>query len=100
MIVSAKGKTANPRGGALKKIRDVAEEKAAYDLKKTCQKATPLVVNYLLETIQNPRAGSTARIRAAEILLDRGWGKPIQPAKELCEDETYSDFLKSLQADE
>lgn len=63
-----KGKTGNP--GGRPKIPD--------DIKQAFKDLTPAALKTLQEIINNPEAKDADRIRACEIALDRGWGKPVQ----------------------
>lgn len=62
------GRSGNP-GGRSK--RDV-------DLRKLARSYTAEAVGALVHIVRNSRS-SSARARAAQALLDRGWGKPVQP---------------------
>jgi len=44
-----------------------------------CRAYTGEAVRSLAAIMRNADAPPRARIQAADILLDRGWGKPIQP---------------------
>jgi hypothetical protein len=39
---------------------------------------TPIAINVLSRIMQNPNEPAGARVSAASIILDRGWGKPLQ----------------------
>lgn len=60
-----KGQTGNP-GGRPRGIAAVCREIADADV----------LLGTLLGIVLDPQARNADRIRAAEILLDRGWGKP------------------------
>lgn len=47
-------------------------------LREICQARTEEAINTLLEIMRNRKAPAVARARAAEAILDRGWGKPPQ----------------------
>ena len=63
-----KGKSGNPEG----------RPKMPEDLKEAFRELTPAAVRALSEIINSPESKPVERIRAAEVILDRGWGKPTQ----------------------
>ncbi len=63
-----KGKSGNP-GGRPKAYRDVVE---------AARKRTIKAIK-TLESVMTTSDNDSARVKAAEVLLDRGWGKPVQP---------------------
>ncbi len=48
------------------------------DLRDRFQTAGPEALDMLLAVMRDKKARAADRIRAAEIILDRGWGKPRQ----------------------
>jgi len=62
------GQSGNPSGRPKSDItiRDIAREH------------TQEVIEVLLTVMRNPKASPTARVQAGNVLLDRGWGKPVQ----------------------
>lgn len=68
-----------------------------YDLRAVCRQAAPLAVQTLLDIMQFEQQPS-ARLRAAELILDRGYGKATQTVemnvrrdiKELSDNELYA----------
>lgn len=46
------------------------------DVRKAAKKHTRVAISTLLEILQDAKAPHSARVRAAEVMLDRGWGKP------------------------
>ena len=48
------------------------------DLKEAFRAASPDALRLLVQIVNNDEAKDTDRIRAAEIILDRGYGKPRQ----------------------
>jgi hypothetical protein len=48
-------------------------------IRSLCRSYTGEAVRSLAAIMRNPDAPTRARIRVADILLDRGWGKPSQP---------------------
>lgn len=63
-----KGQSGNP-GGRAKEYRDVVS---------LARQATQAAVYTLMEIMRDPEKKESARVRAAEILLDRAWGKAPQ----------------------
>jgi hypothetical protein len=62
------GHTNNPTGVA----------KTTWDVVQLCREATPAAVEALLEIMQSSRAAAAARVAAANSILDRAWGRPVQ----------------------
>jgi hypothetical protein len=62
-----KGVSGNPNG----------RPKAALDVQALARAHTQDAIRALVAALQNPRE----RVAAAAILLDRGWGKPLQPVE-------------------
>lgn len=52
--------------------------KAPIDIRSLARSYTEMAIQTLAGIAQNGEQES-ARVRAAEALLDRGWGKPAQP---------------------
>jgi hypothetical protein len=63
-----KGKSGNP--GGRPKIPD--------DVKEAARALTPVAIATLQEVCTDPDAPASARVTAAEALLNRAWGKPSQ----------------------
>jgi hypothetical protein len=61
------GKSGNPNG----------RPKAALNVQELARAHTEDAIRALVAALQNPRE----RVQAAAILLDRGWGKPVQPVE-------------------
>jgi Family of unknown function (DUF5681) len=68
MAQFAKGKSGNP-GGRPKALREVEE---------AARKYTPLAMQTLATIAGDTKAPPAARVTAASVLLDRGWGKSRQ----------------------
>lgn len=66
-----KGQSGNP-GGRPKAVKAVEE---------TAREHTPLAMDTLAEVCRNKKAPPAARVSAASVLLDRGWGKARQDVK-------------------
>ena len=47
-------------------------------IKSLCRVHTESAVKVLSGIMNEPEAPHAARVRAAEVLMDRGWGKPSQ----------------------
>lgn len=63
-----KGVSGNP-GGRPKDI---------YHVRELARQYTDEAVNTLAEIANNPKSPPSARVQAANALLDRAWGKPVQ----------------------
>lgn len=63
------GQSGNP-GGMPKGVREVRE---------LARQHTATAMQALVEVCANKKAPPSARVSAASTLLDRGWGKPLQP---------------------
>lgn len=63
-----KGQSGNPGGRpkADKRLKELAREK------------TELALNTLIGIAENEKESASARVAAANAILDRGWGKPCQ----------------------
>ena len=64
-----KGQSGNPTG----------RPKALQDVIDLARSHTVDVITVLHEIAMNKRAAAVARVSAGNSLLDRGWGKPVQP---------------------
>lgn len=64
----SKGKSGNPRGRpkVVKEVRDLAKSHTAE------------AVEVLVEIMNSTGARESARVSAANAILDRGWGRPAQ----------------------
>jgi hypothetical protein len=49
-------------------------------LRRLARERTAEAIETLVKIMLNEKAASAARVSAATALLDRGWGKPIQPS--------------------
>jgi hypothetical protein len=63
-----KGQSGNPGG----------RPKGAYDLQERARRHVNLALEALIEVASNKEAPPAARVSAASVLLDRGFGKPLQ----------------------
>jgi hypothetical protein len=53
--------------------------KALHDVQELARQHTEAAINALAKIMNDDEAPHSARISAAEALLSRGWGRPIQP---------------------
>lgn len=53
--------------------------KAPIDIRSLARKHTKSAINTLHGIMTNADCTDGARVQAAQVLLDRGWGKPTQP---------------------
>lgn len=85
------GSSGNPRG---RPRRD-------FDLAVLARIHTQEAIGTLLQVMQDAKAPASARIAAATVLLDRGWGKPPQTVdlyQQADFTETFEAFVTSLSA--
>lgn len=64
------GKSGNPGG----------RPKGDIELRRAARERTGEALATLVNIMRNPKAATAARVSAAEAILNRGWGKPVQPA--------------------
>lgn len=64
-----KGKSGNPSG----------RPKVDKDVKEMLKAAAPQAAALLIDTVNNPEAKMDLRIRCAETVMDRVYGKAVQP---------------------
>ena len=69
-----KGTPATNPGGFSK-----AQRAALLDVREAAKEYTPSALKTLANIMNNDKAPPSARVQAASVLLDRGWGKPTQP---------------------
>jgi hypothetical protein len=62
------GQSGNPNG----------RQRPSHDVIALARDLTPIAINVLSRIMQNPNEPAGARVSAASIILDRGWGKPLQ----------------------
>ena len=67
-----KGQSGNPSG------KGGGRPKMPEELKEAFRELTPAAVQALSEIINSSASKPMERIKAAEVILDRGWGKPTQ----------------------
>ena len=69
---------ANRRGVGLPR-KPLPRKKIPADLRSLARGHTELCIKVLAGIVSQEAVPSAARVSAAGILLDRGWGKPAQP---------------------
>ncbi len=69
-----KGTPATNPGGYSKAARA-----AHQDVREAAKEYTPQALKTLANVMNNVNAPPSARVQAASVLLDRAWGKPMQP---------------------
>lgn len=78
-----RGTSGNPRGRPSRSFeeREIAaqERKIVTDIKAAAKELTQDALDTLKAAMSAPGAPWAARVAAAGHLLDRGWGKPVQP---------------------
>ena len=72
--------------------------KALHSLQELGRQYTEQAIETLADIMNNGDAPASARLAAAEALLNRGWGKPIQATAQ-AETGTFEDWLDSLDDD-
>ena len=70
----ARGATSPNPGGYSK-----ADRLAHQNVREAPKEYTPQALKTLANIMNNEKAPPSARLQAAAILLDRAWGKPVQP---------------------
>jgi hypothetical protein len=63
------GQSGNPGG----------RSKGNLELRSLARQRTAEALATLINIMRNPKAASAARVSAAQAILDRGWGKAVQP---------------------
>lgn len=53
--------------------------KTPTEIRSLARSHTESAINALVGIMNQPEAPAAARVSAASVLLDRGWGKPTQP---------------------
>ena len=87
-----KGVSGNP--GGRPKIEGAEELRDALKL------LAPAAVDYLGKVLDDPQASATAKLQAANAILDRCFGKPVQAvdSRVSVEKESYEDVLRRVLA--
>lgn len=82
----AKGKSGNPGG----------RPKLPEELKEAFKALAPKAVETLASIMSNDNAKDSDRVRAAEVILDRGYGKPKQQTELTGEDGNAIEIVKRI----
>ena len=56
-----------------------AQREARKDVREAAKRLTPLALKTLQRIMENPKASASAKVQAAALVLDRAWGKCVQP---------------------
>lgn len=74
--------------------------KGAPDVRALARGYTVAAITALGEIVMNPKATAPARVSAATVLLERGWGKPLQTVevKRTPFDDMEPDELRAVEA--
>lgn len=65
-------------------------------IKELARQHTQNALQTLIEIATNPKAKDTARVQAANAILDRAWGKPTQYTENVNMGMTLQDYLDTL----
>jgi hypothetical protein len=71
------GISGNP-GGRPKKAETIEMRKIIADAKELAKEMTPKAMKALEDVLDSETAPPAAKVSAASVILDRGWGKPKQ----------------------
>ena len=71
------GVSGNP-GGRPKKAETIETRKIIADVKELAKEMTPKAMKALEGVLDSETAPPAAKVSAASVILDRGWGKPKQ----------------------
>ena len=70
--------------------------KSNSNIREIAKLHTAEAIQTLLDIMQDPKASHTARVHAADSILNRAWGKPTQYVESLNVGMNYQDFLDGL----
>jgi|SRR6516162_5536500 hypothetical protein len=73
-----KGQILNPTG---KNGSSRLDQMVIYDLRQAARRNTPEAFQFIVATMRNEDADDRVRLAAAEIILERAYGKPQQQAQ-------------------
>lgn len=69
-------------------------------IREIAREHTNDAIRTLVEITNNRKVSASARVQAANALLDRGWGKPTQYAQNVSVRASLEDFLDQVAVDE
>src|SRR5277367_2542390 len=72
-----RGQSGN-HGGRPRKAATVEARQVIHDVKEAAKALTAKAIATLENVMDDPRAPPAARVGAATVVLDRGWGRPTQ----------------------
>lgn len=81
--------------GQWKRGQNGAAPKDWYDVKALAKEHTEAAVKALVDVLRRPKATDAAKVAAATVLLDRGWGKATQHV-EFDAKRDIANFIASL----
>lgn len=65
-----------------------------YNLPALCRLRAASCVDYLAHVLADPECSTRDRIKAAEVLLDRGYGRPVQSV-DVAENRPVRDYTRA-----
>lgn len=65
-------------------------------IKELAQQYTDEAIKTLIDIAKNPKANDSARVQAANSILDRAYGKPAQHIENLNMNVSYENYLEEL----
>lgn len=83
---------ARPGAGRPKGSREAATKKQQATIAELARKYTHEAIQALVDVMSSKEETGSARVAAANALLDRGYGKPIQATTEVNPDKLPSPF--------
>ncbi len=93
----AKGKGGNPKWKkGIPSPNPSGRPKEDPEIRALCKAHSQEAIETAISIMRDKAAKETDRIKCVEIILERAYGKPIQPTKDLGQGESYAEFLKSL----
>jgi hypothetical protein len=72
------GQSGNPKGRAPGTGKSIAYHGEGWDVRDLARAYTPQAIETLAEVMTDQSAPPSARVSAASVMLDRGWGKAAQ----------------------
>lgn len=93
-------KNGNPRHAGMFKPgmsgNPIGRPKTDIKIKELAQQHTEIAIKTLVDIAGNPNANDSARVQAANAILDRAYGKPAQHVENLNMNISYEDYLVNL----